>query len=116
MRITATDDGELLVGRRLPGRGAWVCPIETCVAMARRRKAFARALRHSLADGADDRFVAWFAGISGGTTTQTLDAVDAIDIASPASSGAGLGASRSTGAETLSRTAARTAWPMRPSP
>ena len=50
--MIAGSDGTLEIGRTLPGRGAWVCPGPTCVAQAERRKAFPRALRTNLADGA----------------------------------------------------------------
>lgn len=50
MRIVAVEVDGLLVavhdpGRRLPGRGAWLHRDPECVALAGRRKAFARALR-----------------------------------------------------------------------
>ncbi|WP_163572866.1 YlxR family protein [Fodinicola feengrottensis] len=32
---------------RLPGRGAWLHPVEGCLALAERRRAFGRALRVS---------------------------------------------------------------------
>ena len=43
-------DGALLIGRHLPGRGAWLCVgSPTCVELAARRKAFGRALRAEIA-------------------------------------------------------------------
>ncbi|PBC52520.1 DNA-binding protein [Rhodococcus sp. ACS1] len=33
--------------RRLPGRGAWLHPVEVCLSLAERRRAFGRALRVS---------------------------------------------------------------------
>ncbi|MEU6560935.1 YlxR family protein [Nocardia nova] len=33
--------------RRLPGRGAWLHPVSSCLSMAERRRAFGRALRVS---------------------------------------------------------------------
>jgi predicted RNA-binding protein YlxR (DUF448 family) len=56
--VIRRDDGTLEIGRTLPGRGAWVCAgtdgaIEPgCLQQAERRKAFPRALRGDLADGA----------------------------------------------------------------
>lgn len=42
-------NGELVIDERavMPGRGAWVHPTPECVEAARRRRAFARALRVS---------------------------------------------------------------------
>jgi len=45
VRVVRTAVGELQVGRHHPGRGAWLCPGTACVALAARRKGFARALR-----------------------------------------------------------------------
>ena len=51
-------DGTLEAGRTLPGRGAWVCPGTdpsgnvTCIDLAERRKAFPRAFKAELTDGA----------------------------------------------------------------
>ena len=50
--MIAGSGGTLEVGRSLPGRGAWLCPDRTCLELAERRKAFPRALRQELADGA----------------------------------------------------------------
>ena len=45
-RITRRPDGSLVVGRREPGRGAWICTGSTaCFDQAIRRKALERALR-----------------------------------------------------------------------
>ncbi len=41
----AAVDGRVQPGRRLSGRGAYVCPSRACFAQARRRRAFARSLR-----------------------------------------------------------------------
>lgn len=47
-RITRRPDGSLVVGRREPGRGAWVClGSPECFEAAVRRRAFERALRVS---------------------------------------------------------------------
>ncbi|MPY94338.1 MAG: DUF448 domain-containing protein [Acidimicrobiia bacterium] len=46
VRVTAADGGRLVVGRGMPGRGAWLCRGEVqCLRLAIRRRAFARALR-----------------------------------------------------------------------
>ena len=55
--------GSLAAGRTLPGRGAWLCreggeggpPSPACVELARRRRAFSRALRSDIADEATER-------------------------------------------------------------
>ena len=52
MRVTRTDDGGLAVGRSLPGRGAWLHPDPACLGAAVRRRAFTRALRAPVRDGA----------------------------------------------------------------
>ena len=46
VRVVRTDDGDVVVGRTAPGRGAWLCTgnIE-CLDAAVKRKAFARALK-----------------------------------------------------------------------
>ncbi len=50
LRVVAADSS-LVVDERavMPGRGAWVHPVSECVEAARRRRAFARALRVSAA-------------------------------------------------------------------
>ncbi|MGH9095837.1 MAG: YlxR family protein [Acidimicrobiales bacterium] len=46
VRIVRVSDGSLVVGRAVPGRGAWLCrDAPNCVDQAIRRKAFERALR-----------------------------------------------------------------------
>ena len=64
LRVVATDDGTgpVLVPdpeRRLPGRGANLHPTPDCLALALRRRAFARALRvtGSLAGGQVQEYV-----------------------------------------------------------
>jgi predicted RNA-binding protein YlxR (DUF448 family) len=52
LRVIARSDGTLEVGRTLPGRGAWVCPVPECLDLAERRKAFGRALKQDLTAGA----------------------------------------------------------------
>jgi len=45
-RIARHPDGSLAVGRRLPGRGAWLCAGSLpCFELAVRRRAFGKALR-----------------------------------------------------------------------
>jgi uncharacterized protein len=45
VRIVRRPDGSLAVGRREPGRGAWLCAgSEACFEAAGRRRAFSRAL------------------------------------------------------------------------
>ena len=49
-------DGSLVVGRMLPGRGAWLCRDSAiCVDTAQKRRAFERALRGQVSAGAVDR-------------------------------------------------------------
>ena len=43
LRVIAGSGGTLEVGRTLPGRGAWLHPEQACLALAERRKAFAKA-------------------------------------------------------------------------
>jgi predicted RNA-binding protein YlxR (DUF448 family) len=64
LRVVVADDGTgpVLVpdpGRRLPGRGANLHPTPDCLALALRRRAFARALRvpGSLAGGQVQEYV-----------------------------------------------------------
>jgi predicted RNA-binding protein YlxR (DUF448 family) len=57
VRVARTADGGLVVGRGRPGRGAWLCPDPACVAAARRRRAFGRALRGPVRDEAVDDLV-----------------------------------------------------------
>ncbi|MDQ3980219.1 MAG: YlxR family protein [Actinomycetota bacterium] len=46
VRVVAREGGIVVAGRSLPGRGAWLCKDSPgCVEVARRRKAFNRALR-----------------------------------------------------------------------
>lgn len=46
VRFVRRPDGSLAIGRREPGRGAWLCAgSESCFESAQRRRAFARALR-----------------------------------------------------------------------
>lgn len=53
MRVVRLDGGTLVIGRTLPGRGAWLCAGSSgCLDVAVRRKAFARALRAPVSDDA----------------------------------------------------------------
>ena len=55
VRLVRGADGRLLVGRNLPGRGAWLCRERpSCLDAAGRRAAFTRALRAPLRAGAVD--------------------------------------------------------------
>jgi predicted RNA-binding protein YlxR (DUF448 family) len=65
VRIVRSPDGSLAVGRTTPGRGAWLCaePEQgaerrdrsvSCIDLARSRKAFGRAFRAPISDGAPD--------------------------------------------------------------
>ena len=55
VRVVATPDGRLVVGRGLPGRGAWLCAdTVSCLDAAARRKAFAWTLRTEIAPDAVD--------------------------------------------------------------
>jgi len=47
LRVIAPHDDTLVVdvGRRMPGRGAWLHPDPDCLEKAERRRAFGRALR-----------------------------------------------------------------------
>ncbi len=54
-------DGSLAVGRALPGRGAWLCAeSEHCLDLARRRRAFGRALRAPVEPAAEAELQRWF--------------------------------------------------------
>ncbi|MGH9164689.1 MAG: YlxR family protein [Acidimicrobiales bacterium] len=53
VRVVATAEGRLAVGRSAPGRGAWLCADSpTCVAKAVRRRAFGRALHREVGEAA----------------------------------------------------------------
>ena len=60
VRIVRSDDGSLAVGRTLPGRGAWLCAdTPSCLDLALRRKAFGRAFRAPISDGAPESLRAY---------------------------------------------------------
>ena len=63
LRVTRADDGQVAVGRALPGRGAWLCSASVlgCLDLAVRRKALGRALRGDLAPDAAPRLRAYLA-------------------------------------------------------
>ncbi|MBK6670908.1 MAG: YlxR family protein [Actinobacteria bacterium] len=42
------DDGVVMHGSGRPGRGAWLCPSETCWEQASKRRIWSRALRRSV--------------------------------------------------------------------
>ncbi len=55
VRVVRLDDGSLVTGRTLPGRGAWLCRgSAACVDRAQKRHAFERALRGPVGAGAVD--------------------------------------------------------------
>jgi uncharacterized protein len=55
VRVVRTPDGGLAMGRDRPGRGAWLCAgSPSCLELARRRKAFERALRGAVEVAAVD--------------------------------------------------------------
>ena len=46
VRVVRGAEGTLVIGRTLPGRGAWICADSPqCVQQAARRNAFSKALR-----------------------------------------------------------------------
>ena len=61
LRIVRGNDGELIPDEsgKLPGRGAYLCRKAGCAALAKKKRAFHRALRadedHPIAEGAYDR-------------------------------------------------------------
>jgi predicted RNA-binding protein YlxR (DUF448 family) len=66
VRVVRLEDGSLVPGRTLPGRGAWLClGSVSCVDTAYKRRAYERALRGPVASGAVDdlrRTLEWPAG------------------------------------------------------
>lgn len=48
LRTVSEEGGAIAVGRRLPGRGAWICPEPACWARAAKARAWDRALRTRL--------------------------------------------------------------------
>ncbi len=53
VRVVGGPGGSLLIGRGLPGRGAWICAdAPGCVQKAAKRNAFAKALRVPVAPAA----------------------------------------------------------------
>ncbi|MCL2423275.1 MAG: YlxR family protein [Micrococcales bacterium] len=89
LRVVLVDDGTGSPGlvldeaARLPGRGAWLHPDLDCLALAVRRKAFGRALRHAgpLDTGALEQAVAQVvaareSGAGPNTTRKRVDEAD----------------------------------------
>lgn len=53
LRVVLSEDGRLIMGRSLPGRGAWLCAGSIrCLDLAQRRQSFSRALRAAVSPGA----------------------------------------------------------------
>ncbi|MGH9137075.1 MAG: YlxR family protein [Acidimicrobiales bacterium] len=53
VRIVRDPDGTLAIGRRLAGRGAWLCSdSDACLVAAVKRRAIGRALRGEVSDEA----------------------------------------------------------------
>jgi predicted RNA-binding protein YlxR (DUF448 family) len=59
VRVALGHDGRLVIDRRAPGRGAWLCQLgrsgvaqPECVTKANQRRAFGRALRREVDSGA----------------------------------------------------------------
>jgi hypothetical protein len=53
VRVVSGPEGSLVIGRTLPGRGAWICAAAPgCVEKAAKRNAFAKALRVPVAPAA----------------------------------------------------------------
>ncbi len=51
-----TPEGDLIVSRTAPGRGAWLCSDRVeCLDVAIKRKAFGRALKAPLTEGATEQ-------------------------------------------------------------
>jgi predicted RNA-binding protein YlxR (DUF448 family) len=58
VRLAATIDGSVEVGRTLPGRGAWVCGGDSvCLTRALRRKVLVRALRADIGHEAAEQLL-----------------------------------------------------------
>lgn len=56
VRVVRLSDGELTTGPGMPGRGAWLCAGSLrCLAVGKRKGAFARALRAPVSSAAVDR-------------------------------------------------------------
>ncbi|MDQ3680695.1 MAG: YlxR family protein [Actinomycetota bacterium] len=63
--------GEVVVGRSLPGRGAWLCAgSPACVDLAERRSAFSRALRAPVSPDAISTLRITMSGAAGPPGTQ----------------------------------------------
>ncbi len=52
VRVVTDEEGHLLIGRALTGRGAWIhAETEVCVDQALQRRAFQRGLRREFSEG-----------------------------------------------------------------
>jgi len=68
VRVVRLEDGSLVPGRTLPGRGAWVCRgSQACLELARKRRAFERAFRAPVAVVAVDGLEQALGCSTGGT-------------------------------------------------
>lgn len=56
VRCVLSDEGEAVISRTAPGRGAWVCSSD-CLGLAVRKRAFERAWRRPIRAGALDELV-----------------------------------------------------------
>jgi predicted RNA-binding protein YlxR (DUF448 family) len=66
VRVVRLEDGSLVLGRTLPGRGAWLCRGSgSCVDSAQKRRAYDRALRGPVASGAVDDLRRTLEGLAG---------------------------------------------------
>jgi predicted RNA-binding protein YlxR (DUF448 family) len=66
--VVRLDDGSLAVGRRQPGRGAWLCRGSAgCVDRAVKRNAFDRAFRNRVGNVQVDRIRTVLLGSAGGS-------------------------------------------------
>lgn len=75
IRVSRAADGSLVVGRSLPGRGAWVCraTAASCAAAATKRRAWSRALRAEVAPAAVERLQRALAAGGGGVGATAPD-------------------------------------------
>lgn len=75
VRVSRAADGSLVVGRSLPGRGAWLCrgTATSCAAAATKRRAWSRALRAEVAAAAVERLQQGLAADSGGVGATAPD-------------------------------------------
>ncbi|MDH4169035.1 MAG: YlxR family protein [Acidimicrobiia bacterium] len=62
VRLTRNAEGSVLVGRRLPGRGAWLGPHRACLLEAINSRAFLRAFRATVEPAALDGVLEHWSG------------------------------------------------------